>query len=162
MNELTILLGAIVLILIVAMYNKQNAKCDDYITYFDKMYYDMPPVDPVASCQSVQESFAPNLNEISNEPGSRGIMPGEVNANVVGNKWGPLMDHPCVDASGRVMYDCLDKQNLPQSIQNRIKSEINNNPLPSSVTQRGAVITEGFADDAWLDDSFKFNHKYTA
>jgi hypothetical protein len=162
MNETTILLGAIVLILIIVIYNKQNSKCDEYITYFDKMYYDMPPIDSVASCQSVQEGLAPNLNEISNEPGSRSILSGEVNANVVGNKWGPLLDHPCVDASGRVQYDCLDQQNLPPSIINRLESEIGNTPLPSSVTQRGSVITEGFADDAWLDESFKFNRKYTA
>jgi hypothetical protein len=151
MNELTILIGVIVLILIVVMYNKQNSKCDEHITYFDKTYYDTPNVDTVSFSQSVQEGLAPNLNEISNEPGSRGIMLGEVNANVVGNKWGPLLDHPCVDSSGRVQYDCLDQQNLPQSIKNRLNSEIGNSPFPSSVTQRDAVVTEGFVDDAWLD-----------
>jgi hypothetical protein len=160
MNEQTILIGAIVLILIIVMYNRQNSKCDEYITYFDKTYYDMPSVDAVASRQSLQEGLTLNLNEISNTPGSRGIVPGEFSANVVGNKWGPLLDHPCVDDSGRIQYDCLDKQNLPPALTNRLKSEIGNNPLPTSVAQRSAVITEGFADDAWLDESFKFNNKY--
>jgi hypothetical protein len=160
MSELSIILSVIVLILIVSIYNKQNSKCDEYITYFDKIYYDLPTVDAVASSQSVQEGLSTNLNEISNTPGSRGIMSGEFNANIIKNKFGPLMDHPCVDVSGRIQYDCLDQQNLPPTILNRLNSEIGNNPLPSSVTQRGAVVVEGFADDAWLDESFKFNSKY--
>ena len=159
MNDIPILLGAIVLIILVVIYNKKNSNCDEYITYFDKTYYDEHPVDSVVSSQSVSESFATNLNEISNSPGSRGMMADKFDTNVVENKWGPIVDHPCVDDSGRIQYDCLDKQNLPPAIANRLKAEIGNTPL-SSISQRGAVVTEGFTDDAWLDDSFKFNHKY--
>jgi hypothetical protein len=163
MSELTILFGGIVLILIIMMYNKQNSSCGEYITYFDQMYYDPTyPVDDVASDKSVQENLASNLNEISNTSGLRSIMLNESNTNIVGNKWIPLMDHPSIDDTGRVQYDCLDKQTIPQTFIGQIRSKGNNNPLPSSVTQRGAVINEGFADDAWMDPSFKFNNKYNS
>jgi hypothetical protein len=161
MSELTILLGAIVLILIVVMYNRPNSSCDEYITYFDQMYYDQPAqVDKVTLDKSVSDGIASNLNEISNTPGSRGVMSNEANTNIVGNKWVPIMDHPGIDDSGRVQYDCLDNQNIPQALTDRLMLEVGKNPRSSSVTQRGAVITEGFADDAWLDSSFKFNDKY--
>jgi hypothetical protein len=157
MSELTILFGAIVLILIVVIYNKRNSKCDEYITYFDKTYYDIQPVDQVTSNHTLKEGLVSNLNEISNTTNARGMLKNEFNANILGNKWSPVLDHPCVDTSGRVQYDCLDNQNIPPAIVNRLKSEINNTQLPSSVTQRSAVVTEGFADDAWIDKSFELN-----
>ena len=44
MGEFTIVLGLIILVTIVIMYNRAIAMkpCDDYVTYFDKMYYTLP------------------------------------------------------------------------------------------------------------------------
>ena len=44
MEDFTIVLGLIILVTIVIMYNRSHAimPCDDYVTYFDKVYYKLP------------------------------------------------------------------------------------------------------------------------
>ena len=147
-NETTIVMGLVIFIVIVIMYNKsRNVPCDKYITHFDKMYYDLPIINTKYNQSDIVEplydmntmKYTINRNKIKQVSDS------------VKSKWASFGSQNGSDNMGRREDSFSNRQSVP-SLRGVSKKL-------SGPTKR-STHTERFADDDHVDTNFSYNQKY--
>jgi len=158
MEEIYIVLGVIIIITIFIVYksNRIDRPCDEYITYFDKMYYDLPKLNTLSKndvCHQESmydmDTFKQQLRAVSNVGDS---------SNPMASRWSSLLDLHNKTQNGSIEYTNTDRQVMPADLQHQITQDSN-----KVIKQTGSRHSkpENFADDEWLDDSFSMNKKYS-
>lgn len=157
MEELSIVLGLIIFITVLIMYNKtqSNRPCDNYVTYFDKMYYDLPVLK--TESPEVIEGMNDQLNHYNR------AKPQHSNYDMMKTRWtGGSISQPFRDNMGRCQYTNTDKETNPLDLHHGCKDisnaySHNKHKLGKS---KYIPLTEPFADDEWVDPSFSYSDKY--
>jgi hypothetical protein len=143
MDELSIVIGLIVLITIFIMYNQQNStkQCDEYVTYFDKMYYDLPKLNTVNQQHINQESMH-DMNSIKQQARKvRNV--GDYN-NLMASRWASQHDLHGKNSNGSISFTNTDRQVVPTDLQHQLKKSSNK---VLKRTDRFNSRVDGFADD---------------
>lgn len=154
MDELSIVIGLIVLIVIFMIYKQQdsNKQCDEYVTYFDKMYYELPKLNTVNE-KPVDTDTMIDMNSIKQQARVvRNV--GDTN-NLMATRWASKHDLHKYNSNGSPEYSNIDVPIVPTDLQHQLKKHYkvqNNDNFKSHI--------DGFADDSWLDRNFDFNKKY--
>jgi hypothetical protein len=146
MEEVSIVLGLIILVTVIIMYSRSHAikSCDQQVRYFDKMYYDLPKLHALSN-RSVSQGLNDRTTVCRNAP----VLHAETNQQA--SRWlGSQDSQPANDASNTRRATNIDVAVDPMKLQSCIKNTHN---LKSTVTNRLGHSTrvEGLADDAWLD-----------
>lgn len=147
-SETTIVIGLVIFIVMVIMYNKsQKAPCDKYVTHFDKMYYDLP----IINTKYQQPDDVEGLNDMSQYIMNK-AKPLMSEFDTAKQRWAGNGDsQPGTDGMGRRDNFFGDLQSIPDrlGLSNLIPGPTN---LPTH--------TERFADDDYLNQDFSYNKKY--
>ena len=153
-GELSIVVGLVIFIVLLIMYNKsQSSQCDKYVTYFDKMYYDLPII------KTKPPDNVEGMNEKSTGMFLKKYRPFENMFDTSRQRWAGNGDSkPGTDNYGRRVNQYGNKQFTPLDRLN-----IHRNKVPGSTNFGGMGLpthTEPFADDDWLDADFSYTSKY--
>ena len=155
MEEVSIVLGLIILVTVIIMYSRSQAikSCDQQVRYFDKMYYDLPKLHAVSN-----RSVSQGLNDRTTVCRNRPVLQTETNQQA--SRWlGSQDSQPANDASNTRRATNIDVAVEPMQLQSGIK---NIHKLKSTFKNRLCRSTrvDGFADDEWLDADFRYVDKY--
>lgn len=156
MEEVSIVLGLIILVTVIIMYSRSHAikSCDQQVRYFDKMYYDLPKLHAVSN-----RSVSQGLNDRTTVCRNRPVLQAETNQQA--SRWlGSQDSQPANDASNTRRATNIDVAVDPMQLQSGIK---NTHKLKSTFKNRLGRSTrvDGFADDEWLDADFRYADKYS-
>lgn len=156
MEELTIVLGLIIIITIFLMYNKSQtvSSCDEYVTYFDKMYYDIPTLKTVPKSSVVKTEGLNDMKTLQQQ--LRKCTNVGDGTNVMKTRWSCYVDTLEKHATGSNKYSNMDVQMNPKSLQHNLGYT----PPELLSGAKYNVKSEPFADDAWLDPEFSYKEKY--
>jgi hypothetical protein len=157
MEELSIVLGLVVIIVIYIMYNKhaRNRPCDDYVSYFDKMYYELPELNTVNEMSVQDQGTLNDLNTIKQQ--LRKVRNVGDGSNPMSSRWASHADLHSRSENGSPIYTNADLQVIPTDLQHQLKK--GSNKVIKNNGQRNAK-SESFADDECLDQNFSFNQKF--
>ena len=124
MGEFTIVLGLIILVTIVIMHNRSRAimPCDDYVTYFDKVYYKLPQLHVEDTDQPV------SLNDMTTESRLPPVATGDTNTQSA--RWaGSIESQPPNNVNNIRQTTNVDVTAEPTTLQSGVKA---NNYLSQS------------------------------
>ena len=160
MEELSIVIGLIIAIVLFVIHNRYQIQqpCDEYVAYFDKMYYELPELETLPEEEIKKESLNDMRGLKQQMRKVRNIGDG---TNLMKSRWASQHDLHDKSSNGSIEYTNTDKQVEPAYLQHQLR---NNQPGKNDVVKNHGqqnVITEGFADDEWADENFSFNGKYT-
>jgi hypothetical protein len=160
MEELSIVIGLIIVIVLFIMYNRYQIQqpCDEYVAYFDKMYYELPELKTLPEEEMKKQS----LNDMRGlKQQMRKVRSVGDATNVMKSRWASQHDLHDKISNGSVDFTNTDKQVEPAYLQHQLRNgRHRKNDVVKNHGQQN-VITEGFADDEWADENFSFNEKYT-
>lgn len=153
MEELSIVLGLIILITVVIMYSRSQATkpCESRVQYFDEMYYQMPKLHTVPM-QST------GLNDKITVARELPLQQHETNQQA--SRWsGSVESQPENDSCNTRQTTNTDIAVEPLTLQHALNA---NKYLrkQASISLNRASHVEGFADDEWLDSTFRYSAKY--
>lgn len=154
MEELSIVLGLIVILVIYIMYNKQSRSrpCDEYVSYFDKMYYELPKLNTVREMPIQEQGTLNDLNTVKQQ--LRKVRNVGDDSNPMASRWASNAELHTRSENGSPMYTNTDIQVIPTDLQHQLKKG------SDKVIKNGGqqnVKAESFADDEWLDQNFYYN-----
>lgn len=157
MEELSIVLGLIVIITIFIIYKRQqnNKTCDEYVTCFDKMYYELPRLNTIDDILINDQSTLNDVNSIKQQ--ARKVRNIGDDTNVMASRWACHTDLHDRNEVGSCNYTNTDRQVVPTDLHHQLKKK-NNKIIRKTGSSKSRV--DGFADDEWIDDNFSFNKKY--
>lgn len=147
MEELSIVLGLIVILVIYIMYNKQSRSrpCDEHVSYFDKMYYDLPRLNTVKDMSIQDRGTLNDLNTVKQQ--LRKVRNVGDCSNPMASRWASNADLHTRSENGSPIYTNTDIQVIPTDLQHQLKK--GSNKVIKNNGQRNAK-PESFADDEWL------------
>lgn len=157
MDELSIVLGLIIFIVLLIVYNKTRVSepCNKYATYFDKIYYDLPLVN------AIEETNMAGLNDMSNDSYRNKV--NNPYHDLMKTRWiGSSDTQPTKDDMGRRQYTNIDKLTNIVDLHHCLKNSQNsykNNKHKFGYSKYLPQV-EKFSDDEWIDPNFSYNEKY--
>lgn len=160
MEELYIVIGLIIVIVLFIIYNKYQIQspCDEYVTYFDKMYYKLPELQTVSEDKIKKES----LNDMRGlKQQMRKVRNIGDSTNLMRSRWASQHDLHDKSENGSIEYTNTDVQVVPAYLQHQLRNgpHRKNDVVKNNGQQN--VLVEEFADDECLDDNFSLNEKFT-
>jgi hypothetical protein len=153
MEELSIVLGLIVIITVFIIYKKKQPTntCDEHVSYFDKMYYDLPKLNTINDKPVNNNHTLNDMNSIKQQ--SRKVRNVGDNTNVMASRWASHLDLHDKNEVGSCNYTNTDYQVMPNDLHHKI------NKNSAKTTGNSKSHVDGFADDEWLDEKFSYNTK---
>lgn len=163
MNELSIVLGLIIIMTGYIIYSRNNyiSECDNYIAYFDKMYYDMPKLQTIKPETINPETinYKESLNDMNNIKQQQRIVKNVGDdTNIMASRWSSNVELHDRNSVGSCEYTNTDCQVTPTYLQHHLKTSTDK---ISTDTGNRKSHAESFADDEWLDTEFSYNDKYS-
>lgn len=157
MEEISIVLGLIIIVTIYIMYNKRQntSPCDEYVAYFDKMYYDLPRLHTANDDNINYKETMNDINSVKQQ--QRKVRNVGDDTNLMATRWASRMDLHNKNEVGSNEYTNIDHQVTPTYLHHQL-SKSNKEVMTDSGNRKATV--ESFADDEWLDPSFSYNEKY--
>ena len=154
MEELSIVLGLIIVIVLYIMYNKhtRSRPCDDYVAYFDKMYYELPRLNTVRESSVQDQGTLNDLNTVKQQ--LRQVRNVGDDSNPMASRWSSNADLHTRSENGSPNYTNIDLQVIPTDLQHQLKK--GSDKVIKNSGQQNAKV-ESYADDEWLNPNFSFN-----
>lgn len=154
MEELSIVLGLIIVIVLYIMYNKhtRSRPCDDYVAYFDKMYYELPRLNTVRESSVQDQGTLNDLNTVKQQ--LRQVRNVCDDSNPMASRWASNADLHTRSENGSPNYTNIDLQVIPTDLQHQLKK--GSDKVIKNSGQQNAKV-ESYADDEWLNPNFSFN-----
>lgn len=161
MEEQSIVIGLIIVVIIFIMYNRYEIQkpCDNYVAYFDKMYYELPKLNTVSDDKEQKEQFNDDM-ELKRLGGQLKKMNIKNFGDSMKTRWSSLREGFDHLENGSVDYTNVDVRITPAQLHHQLKGPKRRNDVAKNHGQQN-ILTEGFADDEWLDNNFLLNDKYT-
>jgi len=153
MMEISVILGLIIIITIVIMYNRhrQLKQCDQYVQYFDKVYYDVPTLNTLSE---------DSVNDRVDNNRLRPIFINETDQQ--SSRWAGSVTSQPITEDGHINFTNTDRVTEPME-NSLVSYNVRDltNQVKSVYSKMGREsMTDGFMDDTRFDPQFSLNERY--
>ena len=160
MEEQYIVIGLIIVVVLFIMYNRYEIQkpCDNYVAYFDKMYYELPKLDTLPDEKVQKEQFTED-NELKRLDGQlKKIRTNDI-GDLMKSRWASLQEGFDQLENGSIDYTNVDVRVTPSQLHHQLNVPRRKNDVTKNHGQQNVII-DGFSDDEWLGQNSSLNEKY--